>query len=44
MENKQTGKLYPVLMLAHRLRLWPNIKPALGQRLQITGMCQFSAH
>ena len=26
------------LMLAHRLRRWPNIKPALGQRLVFAGI------
>ena len=28
------------LMLAHRLRLWANIKSTLVQRLVLTGMCE----
>ena len=30
-------------MLAHRLRRWPNIKPALRQRLVFTGLLTHTA-
>ena len=30
-------------MLAHRLRRWPSIKPALGQRLVFAGLAALRA-
>ena len=37
--SQQTRDVAPMLglMLAHRLRRWPNIKPALVQRLVFAG-------